>query len=216
MEIKNKILELNTRNGVVPSLSEWFNNCLDEQIRLGIFSDNREQLKDALTKDLIDYKNKYNLENVVLGMSGGIDSALTAALFKNAGWNVTGVTMPVHQNEEETDRGVEACESLGIDHVQVDLSDTYDFYLKQNNSDKELSGKKESKDIQISKTCWQRGEQLQSIEHGGYKHEGHSVKIAISYSQRNLPSHKESLVRKTLSLSICAPAYPYRVFFLRH
>lgn len=75
--------------------------------------------------------------------------------------------------------------------------------------------KKESKDIQISKTCWQRGEQLQSIEHGGYKHESHSVKIAISYSQRNLPSHKESLVRKTLSLSICAPAYPYRVFFLR-
>ncbi len=149
MEIKNKILELNTRNGVVPSLSEWFDNCLDEQIRLGIFSDNREQLKDALTKDLIDYKNKYNLENVVLGMSGGIDSALTAALFKNAGWNVTGVTMPVHQNEDETDRGVEACESLGIDHVQVDLSDTYDFYLKQNNSDKELSGKKESKDIKV-------------------------------------------------------------------
>ena len=37
MEIKNKILELNTRNGVVPSLSEWFDNCLDEQIRLGIF-----------------------------------------------------------------------------------------------------------------------------------------------------------------------------------
>lgn len=88
--------------------------------------------------------------------------------------------------------------------------------LTTNAWNKRIHLKKESKDIQIIKTCWQRGEQLQSIEHGGYKHEGHSVKIAISNSQRNLPSHKESLVRKTLSLSICAPAYPYRVFFLRH
>ena len=149
MEIKNKILEFNTRNGVAPNLSPWFNNCLNEQIRLGIFLDNREQLKDVLTRDLIDYKNKYKLENIVLGMSGGIDSALTASLFKNAGWNVTGVTMPIHQDETETDRGIEACEALGIDHVQVDLSDTYDFYLKQNNSDKELSGKKESKAIKV-------------------------------------------------------------------
>ena len=69
--------------------------------------------------------------------------------------------------------------------------------LTTNAWNKRIHLKKKSKDIHISKTCWQRGEQLQSIEHGGYKHEGHSVKIAISYSQRNLPSHKESLVRKT-------------------
>ena len=149
MEIKDKILEFNTRNGVAPDLSPWFDHILDEQIRMHIYEDNREQLKDGLIRDLTDYKMKYNMDNVVLGMSGGIDSALTAALFRQAGWNVTGVTLPIHQNEAETDRGVEACEALDIDHVQIDLSDTYDFYLKQNTSDKELSSKKESKDIKV-------------------------------------------------------------------
>ena len=149
MEIKNKILEYNTRDGVVPELSPWFDFMLDEQIRMHIFEDNIEQLKDGLVRNLADYKSNNNLENIVLGMSGGIDSALTASLFKEAGWNVTGVTLPVHQEESETDRGVEACEALGIDHVQVDLSDVYDFYLKHNNSDKELSSKKESKDIKV-------------------------------------------------------------------
>lgn len=149
MEIKNKILEYNTRDGVAPELSPWFDFMLDEQIRMHIFEDNIEQLKDGLVRNLADYKSNNNLENIVLGMSGGIDSALTASLFKEAGWNVTGVTLPVHQEESETDRGVEACEALGIDHVQVDLSDVYDFYLKHNNSDKELSSKKESKDIKV-------------------------------------------------------------------
>ncbi len=149
MELKDKILEFNTRDGVAPNLSPWFDHMLDEQIRMHIFEDNREQLKDGLVRSLTDYKMRYNMDNIVLGMSGGIDSALTASLFKQAGWNVTGVTLPIHQNETETDRGVEACEALDIDHVQIDLSDTYDFYLKQNNSDKELSSKKESKAIKV-------------------------------------------------------------------
>lgn len=149
MEIKNKILEFNTRDGNVPELSPWFDYMLDEQIRINIYEDNSEQLKDGLVRKLIDFRDSYNIDNVVLGMSGGIDSALTASLFKQAGWTVTGVTLPIHQNEAETDRGVEACEALEIDHVQVDLSDMYDSYLKQNTSDKELSGKKESKAIKV-------------------------------------------------------------------
>ena len=149
MDIKNKILEFNTRDGVAPELSPWFDFMLDEQIRMHIFEDNIEQLKDGLVRSLADYKSHNNLENIVLGMSGGIDSALTASLFKQAGWNVTGVTLPVYQEQSETDRGVEACKALGIDHVQVDLSDVYDFYCKQNNSDKELSSKKESKAIKV-------------------------------------------------------------------
>ena len=149
MDIKNKILEFNTRDGVAPELSPWFDFMLDEQIRMHIFEDNIEQLKDGLVRSLADYKSNNNLENIVLGMSGGIDSALTASLFKQAGWNVTGVTLPVYQEQSETDRGVEACKALEIDHVQVDLSDVYDFYCKQNNSDKELSGKKESKAIKV-------------------------------------------------------------------
>ena len=149
MDIKDRILKYNTRDGVAPELSPWFDFMLDEQIKMSIFEDNIDELDAKIVKDLEDYKNTYNINNIVLGMSGGIDSALTASLFKNANWNVTGVTLPVHQNQEETDRGVEACEALGIDHVQVDLSEVYDFYLKQNNSDTELSGNEESKAIKV-------------------------------------------------------------------
>jgi nicotinamide-nucleotide amidase len=83
-----------------------------------------------LVSSLGDYSKKYNIKTVALGMSGGVDSALTAAMFKSAGWDVIGITMPIHQNPEETDRGFEACKALGIEHKHVDLTNTYDALLK--------------------------------------------------------------------------------------
>jgi nicotinamide-nucleotide amidase len=58
-------------------------------------------------------------------MSGGVDSALTAALFAKAGYHVIGVTMPIRQDPVETERGVEACRALGIEHRHIDLSGLY-------------------------------------------------------------------------------------------
>ena len=62
-------------------------------------------------------------------MSGGVDSALTAAMFQAAGWQVKGLVLPIHQNARETKRGIEACNVLGIDWQQIDLSDVYDNLL---------------------------------------------------------------------------------------
>ena len=47
-----------------------------------------------------DYFNKNNLKGVVLGISGGKDSAVVAALFSLAlgSENVLGVTLPCHSN----------------------------------------------------------------------------------------------------------------------
>ena len=91
---KDKILEYNRQ----PELSDWFDTQLDIHIQKGVYHDNISGLGDVLIDKLADYKNTWGLENIFLGMSGGIDSALTAALFKNAGWNVTGLTLPIHQN----------------------------------------------------------------------------------------------------------------------
>jgi nicotinamide-nucleotide amidase len=63
-------------------------------------------------------------------MSGGVDSALTAALFKSAGWRVIGITMPIHQVPEETQRGIAACEALGIERRHLDLSALADFTVE--------------------------------------------------------------------------------------
>ena len=122
MIIQPDIYRLN-RN---PELSPWFKEQLAKQISFGIFHNDIQGLQTSLVKDLIEYKAKYGLEHVVIGISGGIDSAVTAALFKEAGWNVTGVVMPIHQDPTETARGEEACEALEINKEVIDLTSAFD------------------------------------------------------------------------------------------
>ncbi|MFM7140155.1 MAG: nitrilase-related carbon-nitrogen hydrolase, partial [Actinomycetes bacterium] len=59
-------------------------------------SDDLEEVYQALVVGLRDYVLKNNMESVVLGLSGGIDSALVAAIAVDAlgGENVYGVSMP--------------------------------------------------------------------------------------------------------------------------
>lgn len=131
MTIQEDIVRLN-RN---PELSPWFKTRMRELISYGIYHNQIPQLAHNIADELRSYTEQYSVNTVVLGMSGGIDSAVTAALFKNAGWRVIGVTLPIHQNPAETERGVEACNALGIEHIQVDLSEPYDnlvdFYRTQ-------------------------------------------------------------------------------------
>lgn len=132
--LKEEILEL-SRQKNIGELSPWFNRTLDQFIdrdyapwETEIFPDAAgvKTLGDCLVTQLADYRVQTGKGTVVLGMSGGVDSALTAALFRDAGYRVIGVTLPIHQNPDETDRGTEACGVLGIEHQQVDLSQMYD------------------------------------------------------------------------------------------
>ena len=85
-----------------PEVSDWLKAQLDTLISFGAYPNDIQTLTDDLVQQLTDYRNKHNIDNVVIGMSGGIDSALSAALFKQAGYTVTGVTMPIHQNPDDT------------------------------------------------------------------------------------------------------------------
>lgn len=126
MNLKNQILDLSRQNNI-GELSPFINKLFDEQLADGIFV-SPEQLvtvRDRIVNFLTNYRLQTGRDTVVLGMSGGVDSALTASLFKIAGWRVVGFTLPINQNPEETARGVEACEALGIEHFQKDLSQAY-------------------------------------------------------------------------------------------
>lgn len=130
MTLKDSILDLSRQNNI-GSLSPYFNTLLDVQIQQGLFpkTEALDDLGEDLVARLAKYREETGVSTVVLGMSGGVDSALTAAMFKRAGWTVVGVTMPIHQNPEETVRGKEACEALGIEHRHIDLSELYDSTL---------------------------------------------------------------------------------------
>lgn len=122
--MKDKILQLN-RN---PNLSAWFQGQLEYALENQWDLEGIEKTQEGLVKNLAKYRRDHNISNVVLGMSGGIDSTLTATLFDQAGWTVTPVIMPIYQDPEETGRGIEAAQSLVGDgkFIVRDLSFMYD------------------------------------------------------------------------------------------
>lgn len=123
----SEILSL-SRQAAAGGLSPWFDARLKAQIGAGLFlpEDRLALVRDRIIGQLADYRSQAGVGTAVLGMSGGVDSALTAALFKQAGWRVIGFTLPIHQNPAETERGVEACEALGLEHLHLDLSPEYE------------------------------------------------------------------------------------------
>ena len=126
MQHLEDILDL-SRQAKRGPLSPWFDAQLHRQVEAGYFPGPEElqALEEYLLAWLADYRTQAGVETAVLGMSGGVDSALTAALLKRAGWRVVGYTLPIEQVPAETERGIEACQSLGLEHLNIDLSEQY-------------------------------------------------------------------------------------------
>jgi NAD+ synthase (glutamine-hydrolysing) len=93
--------------------------------------DDLEQMRAALELGLRDYVTKNGFGDVVFGLSGGIDSALTAALCVEAlgPERVHGVSMPSRYSSEGT-RGDarRLAESLGIDFREISIEPMVDAY----------------------------------------------------------------------------------------
>jgi len=130
MDLKTEILEL-SRQAQIGPLSPWLEAALDARIADGTFVSTQQlqQDKDAIVAQLADYRQSNGVAAAVIGMSGGVDSALTAALFKAAGWTVHGYTLPIEQNPRETELGENACHALGISHSNIDLTPQYQCML---------------------------------------------------------------------------------------
>jgi NAD+ synthase (glutamine-hydrolysing) len=90
-----------------------------------------EEITRALMLGLGDYLRKCGFSNVVIGLSGGIDSAVTAALAAQTigADHVTGIAMPSpFSSQGSIDDARALAENLGIAFHVVPIADTYGQY----------------------------------------------------------------------------------------
>lgn len=86
-----------------------------------------------IVKFIRNYYENNNLSGVILGISGGKDSAVVAALFVEAlgSENVIGITLPCHSKEEDKDHAKLVSDYYGFKLYNFDLTDTYSVFHKQ-------------------------------------------------------------------------------------
>ena len=88
-------------------------------------------LEEQIARWITDYVKKNNLSSLVIGISGGIDSAVTSTLCALTGIDTKLVIMPIHQNIEETNRGINHCKFLkkkfnNIEVLNSNLTEVYE------------------------------------------------------------------------------------------
>ncbi|MBN2138241.1 MAG: NAD+ synthase [Sedimentisphaerales bacterium] len=86
-----------------------------------------DEIYEALVLGTRDYTRKNGFEKVLLGLSGGIDSAVTAAIAADAlgAENVVGISMPSKFNSAETRSDAEKlARNLGIEFLEIQIETT--------------------------------------------------------------------------------------------
>jgi len=95
--------------------------------------DDVAMVERALVLALSDYAAKCGFSSVVLGLSGGIDSAVTAALAVEAMGpeNVVGVAMPGPYSSPGSLRDARAlAENLGVRYMEIPIGDVFETYRR--------------------------------------------------------------------------------------
>lgn len=95
--------------------------------------DRLTEIYTALTLGTRDYILKNGFKKVLIGLSGGIDSALTATIAKDAlgSDGVVGVSMPsIYSSKESLEDAQMLAKNLGIEFLKIPISDIFQSYLK--------------------------------------------------------------------------------------
>ncbi|MCP4402241.1 MAG: NAD+ synthase [bacterium] len=106
----------------------------DEQASLSLKQRRLKEIYDALTLGLQDYVWKNGFTQVVLGLSGGIDSAMVAAIAVDAlgPENVLGVLMPgPYSSQGSIDDALALVKNLGLKHHIVSITPMYEAFVNQ-------------------------------------------------------------------------------------
>ncbi|HPI41167.1 MAG TPA: NAD+ synthase [Pseudobdellovibrionaceae bacterium] len=91
-----------------------------------------EELRKALVLGISDFCKKTGFKKIHLGVSGGIDSALVAALAVDAlgPQNVTGIALPGPFNKKMSlNLAKKLCKNLGVEFKQVPINSLYKTFI---------------------------------------------------------------------------------------
>jgi NAD+ synthase len=93
-----------------------------------------EKVADSITKWLLDYAQNAGVKGYVVGVSGGIDSAVTSSLCARTGLDLLCVEMPIHQHQDHVTRSREHIVQLmerydNVRDVRSDLTPVFDAFV---------------------------------------------------------------------------------------
>jgi NAD+ synthase len=92
---------------------------------------------EAVTKHIVnwlkDYATNAKVSGFVVGISGGVDSAVTSSLCAETGLPTLCVEMPIHQAESHVSRGKEHIEQLkkrfsNVTNIETNLSSVFEMF----------------------------------------------------------------------------------------
>jgi len=101
-----------------------------------------EKIVNHIVNWLKEYATNSKMDGFVIGISGGIDSAVTSTLCAKTGLPTLCIEMPIHQAESQVNRGKEHINQLKTTFSNVssnvfDLTSVFEEFSKQDSKSKE-------------------------------------------------------------------------------
>lgn len=112
-----------------------------------------EKVVDHIVNWLKDYATNAKVNGFVIGISGGIDSAVTSTLCAKTGLQVLCIEMPIHQAASHVSRGQEHIAQLkarfpNVSDIKVDLTPVFEEFK----TEVSLEGKQATVDMALANT----------------------------------------------------------------
>jgi NAD+ synthase len=112
-----------------------------------------EKVVDHIVNWLKDYATNAKVNGFVIGISGGIDSAVTSTLCAKTGLQVLCIEMPIHQAASHVSRGQEHIAQLkarfpNVSDIKVDLTPVFEEFK----TEVSLEGKQTTVDMALANT----------------------------------------------------------------
>ncbi|APY08870.1 NAD(+) synthase [Winogradskyella sp. J14-2] len=112
-----------------------------------------EKIVNHIVKWLKDYATNANVNGFVVGISGGIDSAVTSTLCAKTGLDLLCIEMPIHQAASHVTRAQEHINQLkerfsNVNDARVDLTPVFEEFK----TEVSLNGKQATVDMALANT----------------------------------------------------------------